>query len=174
MPRKKISSRKQSSSFFPWISLAVFSSLLAMDQYTKWAIRSMYVPLESNPVFPFLSFTYLQNTGTIWGLFQSSSANGFFIWLSIIVFGILIYAYDTFQTPIEKISYALLMAGIWGNFIDRVVLGFVVDFIDLGWWPVFNIADSCINVGIALLVIDLIRKEWLNRSFKPSKTRQDH
>lgn len=176
MPKKRMVQKTKTAGelFLSWLPLTLFFSLLVMDQYTKWAIRSMYVPLESHPVFPFLSFTYLQNTGTIWGLFQSTAANGFFVWLSIIAFGFLLYTYDAFQTPVEKSSYALLMAGLWGNFLDRISVGFVVDFIDLGWWPVFNIADSCINLAIILILIEMVRKEWQTRSSRESKTRPSH
>ena len=64
---------------------------------------------------------------------------------------------------------ALLLAGLWGNLLDRGSLGFVVDFIDLGWWPVFNIADSAITVGVALYLLEQWRK---SRSTKNSHVKR--
>jgi signal peptidase II len=138
--------------FWPY-GIALFVALLALDQYTKHFILAHYALNESRNILPGLWFTYVQNTGTNWGFFNGASLNWVFLYLSIIAFGILVYFFDHFKTTIEKISYALIMAGLWGNLLDRGALGFVVDFIDFRWWPVFNIADSCIIVGILLLIV---------------------
>jgi signal peptidase II len=74
-----------------------------------------------------------------------------------------LYFYDQFTTLVEKIAYALILAGLWGNLLDRVIFGYVVDFIDFGWFPVFNIADSCINVGIVLLLLEQWRRYRIKR-----------
>lgn len=147
--------KKKSIPFWPFGTL-LFALLLFFDQYTKHAISSSYLVGESRAVFSWISFTYVQNTGTIWGMLQD--ANGAFVWLSIIAFGILIYYYDAFETCIEKLCYVLLMTGLWGNLLDRVARGFVVDFLDLGWWPIFNIADSAIVVGLIVYALEQWRK----------------
>jgi signal peptidase II len=143
--------------FWPF-GVLLFVVLLAFDQYTKNHILTRYTLGESHQVLPGVFFTYVQNTGTLWGLFRGSSANMAFIWLSITIFGLLIYFFDRFETLVEKICYSLIMAGLWGNLIDRGMQGFVVDFIDFRWWPVFNIADACIVVGVAVLLIEHFRK----------------
>jgi signal peptidase II len=89
------------------------------------------------------------------------------VWLSVIAFGLLIYYYDKFETTLEKICFTLILVGLWGNLLDRVLHGFVVDFIDLGWWPVFNIADSCVSVAVVVLVLEQIKE---NRADKKSRT----
>jgi signal peptidase II len=141
--------------FWPY-GLALFTLLLAIDQYTKNIIVANFSLGESRQAFPGLWFTYLQNTGAIWSSF--TDMNGVFIWLSIIAFGLLIFFYEQFDTTIEKICYTLIMVGLWGNLIDRGTLGFVVDFIDVHWWPVFNIADSCISIAIVLYLLEQWRK----------------
>lgn len=143
--------------FWPY-GVALFLFLLIIDQFTKRYIISNYSLGESHKMMPGLWFTYVQNTGTLWGLFNGTNLNWAFMWLSVIAFGLLIFFYDAFQTKIERIAYTLLLAGLWGNLIDRATVGFVIDFINLGWWPVFNIADSCICVAIALLVLEQFRK----------------
>jgi signal peptidase II len=141
--------------FWPY-GLLIFIVVLFLDQYTKYFFLQHYALGESHKVFPGLWFTYVQNTGAVWGSLQDT--NAMFIWLSVTAFGILIYFFDKFETVTEKISYSLILAGLWGNLLDRGVHGFVIDFIDLGWWPVFNIADSAISVGIVLYLLSQWRK----------------
>jgi signal peptidase II len=144
--------------FWPY-GLAIFAIILLLDQLTKRFIVTNYALGESHRMLPGFWFTYVQNTGTNWGILNGSSYNWVFIWLSVIAFGLLLYFFDAFKTVPEKIGYALLLAGLWGNLIDRATLGFVVDFIDLHWWPVFNIADSAICVAVVILLLE----QWRNR-----------
>jgi signal peptidase II len=141
--------------FWPY-GIALFAILLAIDQYTKHVILQHFALGESRQVMPGLWFTYLQNTGAIWSSFPNM--NWVFIWLSVIAFGALIFFYDQFQTTIEKICYTLIMVGLWGNLLDRGALGFVVDFIDVRWWPVFNIADACISIAVVVYLLEQWRK----------------
>jgi len=141
--------------FWPY-GVTLFAVLLFIDQYTKHIIRTEFPLYYNVKVLPGLWHTYVQNTGATWGMMQDS--NVFFIWISVIAFGLLLYFYDQFSTTFEKIAYTLLLVGLWGNLIDRVSFGFVIDFIDFGWFPVFNIADSCITVGIILFLLEQIRK----------------
>ena len=166
MMKKASTTKKPVTRFWPF-GLLLFTVLLFLDQYTKNYIITNYALGTSHKIAPGLWFTYVQNTGTLWGLFRGAGANAAFIWLSVIAFGLLIFFFDQFKTTIEKIAYTLLLAGLWGNLLDRGVHGFVIDFIDLGWWPVFNIADSCILVGIALFTL-----HQLTHNFKkPTKLR---
>jgi signal peptidase II len=138
--------------------LLIFAAVLLADQLTKYWMSSSYVVGESHRVFSWLSFTYVQNTGALWSFAQG--ANAIFIWLSFVAFGLLLYFHDQFRSTIAKVCLALLMAGLWGNLLDRLARGFVVDFIDLGWWPVFNIADSALCVAIAVLLLE----QWRTRN----------
>lgn len=151
---------KRSFPFWPF-GLFIFTLLLFLDQYTKNIIIKT-IPLgASHKVLSIISFTYVQNTGAIWGSLKDT--NALLVWISIIAFGIIIFFYDQFKTRFEKIAYVLLLVGLWGNMLDRVLYGFVIDFIAVGWWPVFNIADSCITVGIVLYLLEQWRQHRLEK-----------
>jgi signal peptidase II len=144
--------------FWPY-GIVIFAFLLGADRFTKHVILQLLAQGESLRIFSWLDFTYVQNTGTLWGSLNGSGMNWAFIWLSIIAFGLLIFYHDRFTTWIEKLSLAMLFAGLWGNLIDRGTYGFVIDFIDLGGWPVFNIADACIVAGVLLFLLETWRLE---------------
>ncbi len=146
---------KRNIPFWPF-GLFLFTLLLFFDQYTKNIILKTMSLGTTTKVFSILSFTYVQNTGAIWGSLKDT--NALLVWISVIAFGILIFFYDQFKTPFEKIAYTLLLVGLWGNMLDRVLYGFVVDFIAIGWWPVFNIADSCITIGITIYLLEQWRQ----------------
>ena len=140
--------------FWPY-GMGLFLVLLFIDQYTKRAIVG-FLPLgHSIEVMPWLWFTHTTNTGTIWGLLADS--NAIFVFISVMIFFVLVYFHDQFQTLGEKLSYTLILAGLWGNLLDRLTFSFVIDFINLGWWPVFNIADSAIVVGVTVYLLEQIR-----------------
>jgi signal peptidase II len=143
------------SRFWPW-GIVIFSVLLFIDQYTKNVIITTMQAHQSVKVFPGLWFTYVQNRGITWGLLQG--ANDIMLWLSIAAFGLLIFFYDRFETTMEKICYTLILVGLWGNLLDRGIHGFVIDFIDVRWFYVFNIADAAISVAIVVLILEQIRK----------------
>jgi signal peptidase II len=155
--KQAVRSQKNAPRFWPY-GLLLFAALLFIDQYTKHVIVTSFVPGQSVRLFPGFWYTYVQNTGTAWGFLPG--ANGALVWLSVVAFGLLIFYFDKFESVVEKISYTMLLAGLWGNLLDRGVHGFVVDFIDLGWWPVFNIADACITVGIILFLISQLKKDF--------------
>lgn len=159
MAGKKKSLQKSGKHYPPFwpFGLLIFATVLLVDQFTKHAITVSYAIGESHRIFSWLSFTYVQNTGALWSF--ATGMNGAFIWLSIIAFGLLLYFYDQFTTISAKIALALVFAGLWGNLLDRLTQGFVVDFIDLGWWPVFNIADSAIVVAVCVLLLEQLRKK---------------
>lgn len=128
--------------------------ILLIDQIIKFFAATMPLGV-AHPVLPGLSWTYIQNTGMSFGLFQGN--NLMLIWISIIIFGLLVYWYDSFKTKVSQIAYWLIIAGLFGNLIDRVFRGFVVDMIAVGTFPVFNIADSAITIAVVLLLIDEVR-----------------
>ena len=134
-----------------WIALA---ALIAADQALKLAVRSTFAPGQSAPLLPPVVYlTYVQNTGMAFGLFR-----GFpyvFVALAVVVAAWIVreLASSHDRDPWTRWALVLVLGGAIGNLIDRVRLGFVTDFIDLRVWPVFNLADSCITVGVALLVL---------------------
>ncbi len=135
----------------PWFIGAL---TLGFDQLSKWAIVRSFEPGASLPLLPpWLSLTYVQNTGAAFGLFKGQQT--LFIVLSVCV---IVWVGRQFTIPdavggAVRWAFALVVGGASGNLIDRVRLGYVIDFLDLHWWPVFNIGDSAITVGVAILIL---------------------
>ncbi|MBU0979615.1 MAG: signal peptidase II [Nanoarchaeota archaeon] len=125
--------------------------VLAADQLSKILIRA-FLPMGQKLwlIKPVLSFTHTTNTGAAFGLLKDG--NLMLIWVSLIAFGLMLYYYDRFEEKM-RIYVALISGAILGNLADRVFLGHVTDFIDFQMWPVFNIADSCLVISVAMLVI---------------------
>ena len=140
----------------------LFLGLVLTDQFTKQIFMSSFDLGQSIVVNPFLSWTYLQNTGAAFsflaggGMMQKS----FLLLVSVLVsIWIVIWTQRTPSIYRQKLSgQFLLLSGAVGNLIDRVQYGFVIDFIDIHansfYWPVFNVADSLIFVGVALLIFE--------------------
>jgi len=129
------------------------------DQITKALVVMNLAPGESRPLFPpIVSLTHVQNTGAAFGLFKGQQV--LFIVLSLIVIGWLVRELRAHQTlaPAVRWGSALILGGAAGNVIDRLRLGYVIDFIDLHVWPVFNVGDSAITIGVALLVFQSFRR----------------
>lgn len=135
--------------------------LLALvgDQLTKLAVVASLRFGESVPAEGLFRFTYTTNTGSIFGLFPGQTAA--LTVASFVGVGILLYFYHAHPWPgrLLRLSLGLQLGGAIGNLVDRVRLGHVVDFIDVGPWPVFNLADSSIVVGITLLVTLFLLEE---------------
>jgi signal peptidase II len=151
------------ASFAIW--MVVSSLVVAFDQLTKWMILK-WVPLyDKIPVNSFLNITHQRNTGAAFSFLAGASGwqRWFFIGLATIV-SIVIIAWlwrIRKQGPaILAAGLALVLGGAIGNVVDRVMLGSVVDFIQvyIGSWPFpsFNIADSAITVGAVFLIIDAL------------------
>lgn len=161
MPKKKSIKNKN----YAPIIIAVF--LLILDQISKAIIANWEVGKNIIIIPKILWFTYVQNTGVSFGMFQGN--NLIFIFVALIILGLLIFWHDKFKKSLEEYAYWLIIAGLFGNLIDRIFRGFVVDFINLGWWPVFNIADSAITIAIVLLIITEIKWKNTQNSSKSSK-----
>lgn len=139
--------------------------LIAFDQITKYLILSNFKLGESLLIIDnFFSITSHRNRGAAWGILEDSRL--FFIVItSIFLIGMLIYLLKNKDNLsfLDKITFALIMGGAIGNFIDRVKTGEVVDFLDFKIFnynfPIFNIADICICIGVFLLVIKIYRED---------------
>lgn len=132
-------------------------TVLALDQLTKSLVRARLAVGESVPVIDgILSLTHVRNAGAAFGLLQGGRA--FFIAAaSIVIVGILWALWRLrIRTPLLTAALGLAFGGALGNLIDRIVAGRVTDFFDIHIWPVFNVADIALDVGVALLVVDLL------------------
>ena len=139
-----------------WMLLLTVPTVFAADQLSKHLIRTnMYVG-ESWPAEGLFRLTYGTNSGSAFGLFSSQTP--LLILASLIAIGFLVYFYRTQALPrrLLRLAIGLQMGGALGNLIDRLRAGTVVDFIDVGPWPIFNLADTSIVVGMALLIGTLV------------------
>ena len=147
--------------------------VIALDQLTKRAVQQNLALGEALLVFPpweFVRIVHWVNTGAAFGIFQGG--NAILIGLTVaITIAILVY-YQTLPEShlFQRICLALMVGGSIGNLIDRLTLGYVVDFVAVGRFPVFNLADSCVTVSVILLLISTIIEERKAQSTeKPSK-----
>ncbi|MCC6177863.1 MAG: signal peptidase II [Chloroflexi bacterium] len=139
--------------------LSTALAVIAFDRWTKQLATEHLLDsgVRSIPVLgEFVRFTYVENRGAAFGLFQDQTA--FFILVGIIVIGVIVGSYRYIPEPswLLNVCLGLQMGGAIGNLIDRVHVGYVVDFIDLTFWPVFNIADSAICVGVVVLAFTVL------------------
>jgi signal peptidase II len=123
-------------------------ALLLADQITKW------LALYLQPRGTIFEFTW--NTGAGFGILQGQ--NVLLAAISIIAMAVLWPALKASKGH-ERVAWVVIYAGILGNFIDRIIHGAVIDFISIGTFPVFNIADSCITLGVAYLLASAAR-DW--------------
>ncbi|MFZ1126054.1 MAG: signal peptidase II [Candidatus Baltobacteraceae bacterium] len=134
--------------------------VLALDQYTKHFVTVSFMPGESRIAVPHLLYwTYVQNHAGAFGLFGTKP--WLLVGMALAVLGLFWYAFRDVATKSKLVSVAFgaIAGGAIGNIVDRFHYAYVVDFIDLRWWPVFNVADSCITIGVGLLVLSSILRE---------------
>jgi signal peptidase II len=140
----------------------IIAAIIALDQYTKFLTLTKLVPIGDFNVIPgFLEFTYVENYGIAFGMFQNKTLF-FIIATSIIAVIVLYFVFKMSKKYVFfTICLSLIFGGAVGNIIDRIRLGYVVDFIHFSFFPpVFNIADSGVVVGaIALSIAILFTKE---------------
>jgi signal peptidase II len=142
----------------PWFVLPLIVACFALDQGTKVWVRSKIDPLEAIGVIPgCFDLVHVGNTGAAFGMFKDGNA-GFIALSAVAIVALTAMAWrGFFSRPILGLAGGLLMGGIWGNSLDRILVGHVTDFLDFyigdHHWPAFNVADSCICVAAALLVL---------------------
>lgn len=130
---------------------AAVLTLLAADRATKlWALRVLR-PRPSIRVLPFFELSYIENTGAAFSL--GHGANRLFVAVSVALIAVLVRQLRRWPADDRFLQAGglLVLAGALGNLVDRLLYGHVVDFLYLHYWPVFNVADSCITVGALLL-----------------------
>lgn len=140
------------------LALVLIAAAVLADQLIKLLVVNQLKPVGSIDVIPgFLDFTYVQNYGAAFGILQNQK--WFFIVATSFVSLVIIVLLFTYKNH-NLLSYAasvLIVGGGIGNLIDRIHLGYVVDYIHLSFFsPVFNFADCCVTVGTALLIIHVI------------------
>lgn len=144
-----------------WLSFLV----AFLDQATKYLVQQRFHVGDFVQIIPrLLDFHYIRNTGAAWGMFA-----GFSHWLvvvSLVMLVVLVVFRRSIMTDslVHRCATALMIGGIVGNLVDRVRLGYVVDFVDFYWlerasrhhFPAFNVADSAICIGVGLYILTQI------------------
>jgi len=138
--------------------------VLALDQLTKFLVTKSLALQESVPLLKgVFSITLVHNRGAAFGILKNQFS--FFVIVSVITVIMIYWAIrEERNSRIYTFSLSLILAGALGNLIDRVFLGYVVDFLDFHIWPVFNIADSAITIGTLILAWLLIKPHKKNAS----------
>ena len=124
--------------------------LIVVDQLLKLWIESIRFFTDLGIV----AIHYVSNTGASFGMLQGNN-----------VLGVIMLNADKIKKE-QELPVVLIVAGLLGNLIDRVFRGFVVDFVDFKFWPVFNLADSLIVIGVIWLLIVILRKDYLDSKKK--------
>jgi signal peptidase II len=162
--------------------LALSTALIvALDQWSKIAaVKALALP---NGVLPeqaemirtklhrvtetWFNLRLAGNKGAAWSIFRDMPDGirvPFFVIISVVAVGVIVHLYRKADNKLMMTSLALILAGALGNLIDRVRLGFVVDFIQWYWkgfyWPTFNVADIAISVGVPLMIVDMLRQGY--------------
>lgn len=138
--------------------ILVIVAVLVLDQGTKLLVQNAMFEGQSVPVINgIFHLTFVKNAGAAFGIFRDKTL--FFVVVTLLVITLIIAFYR--KVPKEKwllrIGLGLQVGGALGNLFDRIRLGRVVDFFDFQVWPVFNIADMAIVLGVSILVLELIR-----------------
>lgn len=148
----------------PFYAIALTVALL--DQLSKYYIQRAFRPGQVVTVIPhFFNLTFVLNPGAAFGFLAGASAsfrNPFFIAVSLLAVAFIVYYRfrDGRLGIFPSLGLSLILGGAVGNLVDRLRLGMVVDFLDFYYgdyhWPAFNLADSAITVGVALMILEMI------------------
>jgi len=141
--------------------------LIILDQFTKFLV-ALHIPqnVSVRIIDNFFNLTHIRNPGVAFGLFADSDlefkATLFIVFSAIAIVAILVFFHETpSHKKIALVGLILIFSGAIGNLIDRILYKEVIDFIDFHFgsyhWPAFNIADSCITIGVVLMFIDIIK-----------------
>ncbi|GAB4497225.1 MAG: signal peptidase II [Anaerolineales bacterium] len=156
------------------VLIGVAGISIALDQWTKWWVREnieyggQWLPEGLMWLSPYARVVHWYNSGAAFGMFQNG--NLVFTILAFIVIGAILYYYPNVEAKdwTLKLAMGLQLGGAAGNLIDRLLMGKVTDFISIGAFPVFNIADASISVGVAVLLLGV----WLKEREEKTKAAQ--
>lgn len=156
-----------------WLLIFIASFIVLVDQVTKAIVRAnipfggRWMPLAW--LAPYFRFVHWENTGAAFGLFQQGGVVFGILAVVVAVFIVLYYPQAPKEATLMRVSLAMQLGGALGNLIDRIVFGPVTDFISVLGFPVFNIADSCITIGVGLLILGF----WLSEKHEAQTVEED-
>ena len=145
------------------IMLLIAALVIVLDQITKALVRQNIALGEAWAPIPaigdFFRFLYWQNRGAAFGSFQNAGPILAVVRIAIAIFIIVFYQKAEIKDTLMKVALSMMLGGAVGNLIDQFSLGFVTDFVAVGRFPIFNIADSAVTIGVGLMLLDMIIKE---------------
>jgi len=152
-----------------WLWLTLLC--LAVDQITKQWVAGSFMLYESVSVLPVFSITYVHNLGAAFSFLADQGGWQRWFITAIAAIASIVFIIWLAKTPrsqtLLSIAFALMLSGALGNLIDRVLFGYVIDFLDFHWsgnhFPAFNVADSTIFIGAALMILDSFVSENDNK-----------
>ncbi|MGC8855913.1 MAG: signal peptidase II [Anaerolineae bacterium] len=161
------------------ILILLAGSIVALDQWTKWLVRT-YIPLGGiwlptglEWLSPYARIVHWYNRGAAFGMFQNG--NLIFTLLAFVVVGAILYFYPQVERSdwSLRLALGLQLGGAVGNLLDRLTVGQVTDFISVGTFPVFNIADSSITIGVLVLLLGVWLREGEQKKASSNKPGQN-
>jgi len=151
------------------VAVGVAASVVALDQWTKrWASDFLAYRAPIDVIGELVRFTYTRNSGVAFGLGAGHRFPFYLFSIAAVCVILFMFSRHRTHTIARQLALALILGGALGNLVDRLSTGEVVDFILVGWrrwyWPVFNVADSAVSVGVALFALT-----WLRQTEPPSQ-----
>lgn len=141
----------------------VAALVIMVDQLTKALVRQNLAFGEAWAPIPaigeFFRFLYWQNRGAAFGTLQNAGPILTIVRIVIVLFIVVFYQKAEIKDTLMKVSLSLMLGGAVGNLVDQFSMGFVTDFIAVGRFPIFNIADSAVTIGVGLMLLDMLIKE---------------
>jgi signal peptidase II len=153
-------SRSFAATRLQWLLLAAIAvAAVIADQVTKHVVAGSLSLGDGVHVVGPLTIRHVQNSGIAFGLFSNATAGVIVVTAIAIGWMLAYFARSGARHPVLPVALGLVIGGSLSNLADRVRLGFVTDFIDFRYWPAFNVADSCIVIGVGILLAALVLTE---------------
>ncbi len=164
-----VAEKQLGAGLWQWLSFAlVVVSAFGADQLTKWLVTSRLALGSSVSIAGPLQISHVQNSGIAFGFFSQATSLVIVLTTAVVLWMVFFFAHSGARHPLLPAALGLVVGGSVSNLFDRVVHGYVTDFIDFGFFPSFNLADSFIVLGVATLVFFLIAPDrYLPRSSDP-------
>ena len=158
---------------FPLL-VSIAGLILWADQWTKsWAESTLIARPPVNVIGEIVRLTYTRNSGVAFGLGQGHGFPFYLFSIAAVLVLLFMFARHRTHSLMRQLALALILGGALGNLVDRLTTGEVVDFILIGWrqwyWPVFNVADSAVSIGVVLFALT-----WLQQENPPAAEAQTH
>jgi signal peptidase II len=167
-----VAARSLGAGLSEWLALAAVAiAAIAADQLTKHIVSSKLALDDQVRVAGPLAIHHVQNSGIAFGLFASATLVVIILTTVAVGWMLIFFARSGSRHPVLPVALGLVIGGSVSNLVDRVRLGHVTDFLDLKFWPAFNLADSFIVVGVAILLLALIAADRSPRRLGSSPPR---